>query len=269
MRFIWLILCFCAASTARAQTLAGGFADLGFGTLDTGADAQTGSALRAEAAWDLGAVGLQVGAQLATLDGETDAALRAILTKDLRWPVRLGLSVAYATDDLVRDDAVNFGLHAIHRTDWHSLELNLLLPNHIRETGAFSFTFAGEQWLTRDLSIKTELFRLSTDPEEPDFYTISLRLAYAVNDRWTVFAQGYQTVSDTYLIKNNGTHLGLAYQLSETTQITATLDQLRPEAAEAALGVTLGVSYDFGSARDDGVMFQSAIRPDRLRLGRF
>ena len=164
---------------------------------------------------------------------------------------------------------MTFGFHGLYSSGGSYFEANLLLPNHIRETGAFSFNIAGEQRLTQKLSIKTELYRLSTDLEDPDYYTISLTGNYAINDILTVFAQGFQTTSDDYDIKGNGTHLGLAYQFAPQADIRVSLDSLRPEADDAAFGATLALHYDFGGDRDQGRMFQTAITPDRLGIGAF
>ena len=270
MRLAWVPFCLLAGAPLQAQDLSSGFADLSFGVLYGDAGAVTGSRFAAETDWALGAVGVQLGASVAAFgDEDTSAAFRAILTRDLRWPVRLGLSVAYATFDGVQDDAVTFGFHGLYRSEWQVIEANLLLPNHIRETGTFSFNIAGEQWLTEALSIKTDLYRLSTDTEDPDYYTISLQLNYAVNDRVSVFAQGFQTVSDDYDIKGEGTHLGLGYRVTPALQLVATLDSLRPQVGEPSTGLTLALSYDFGGARDDGLMFQTDIIPDRFKLGAF
>ena len=266
MRPLCLIFCLVAGQPLCAQGLTG-FADLSFGGVQGNpaaghADVETAGAL--------GPVGWQIGASVASFgDADSTAAFRAILTRDLRWPVRVGLSAAYATNDGVRDDAVTFGFHGLYRVPGTSIEASLLLPNHIRETGTFSFNFAGEQWLTPKLSVKTGLYRLSTDLEDPDYYTISLQLNYAVNDTLTVFAQGFQTTSDDYDIKGNGTHLGLAYQFAPHAQVLASLNQLRPDQGDAALGASLALSYDFGGARDDGRMFQTQIVPDRFWVGAF
>lgn len=63
-------------------------------------------------------------------------------------------------DDGVQGGTATFGLHARARTDWYGIEANLLLPDHIRDTGAFSFQFLGQQQLTRNLSVETQLYRL-------------------------------------------------------------------------------------------------------------
>lgn len=261
----WLL----AATSAQAQGFETAALDFSFGNLRGDTSDLNGTRIAAESAWDLGAVGLQLGASVDQLDQETEAGLRAILTRDLRWPVRLGLSVAYATNDGVQDDAVTFGVHALYRSDWQVLELNLLVPNHIRDTGAFSFNISGQQWLTSKLSIETDLYRRSTDIEDPDIYSIGLRLNYLINDDWGVFAQGFQTVSDNYDIKNEGTHLGVTYHLSPSAQIIASLDSLRPQAADSSLGLTVGLHYDFGTPRNDSRLFQTAILHDRFALGAF
>lgn len=267
MRPFWLTICCLAGTPLYAQGPDAGFADLSFGGLQDGATEARGAV---ETDWSLGAVGLQIGASAASFgDDNSTAAFRAILTRDLRWPVRLGLSVAYETNDGVWDDAATFGFHGLYRSDWTYLEANLLLPNHIRETGTFSFNVAGEQWLTPKLSLKTGLYRLSTDTEDPDYYTISLTANYVVTDTLTVFADGFQTTSDDYDIKGNGTHLGVAYQFSPNAKLRASLDSLRPEAGDASLGATLALQYDFGGSRDQGRMFQTAIIPDRLWVGAF
>jgi hypothetical protein len=261
----WLL----AATSAQAQGLDFATFDLSFGSLRGDSSNLNGTRAAGETIWDLGVVGLQLGASADQLGDDTGASFRAILTRDLRWPVRLGLSAAYASNDGVQDNAATFGFHALYRGDWSFLELNLLLPNHIRETGAFSFNISGEQWLTSNLSIKTDLYRRSTDIEDPDIYTISLRLNYVVNDDWTVFAQGFQTVSDDYDIKSEGTHLGVEYRITPSAQVTASLDSLRPQVGEAALGLTVGVLYDVGARREDNLMFQTAILHDRFALGAF
>ena len=270
MRLCWIPFCVLAGSSLQAQTLTSGFADLSFGGLFGDAGTLDGGRLSAETQWALGPVGLQIGASLAGFGSENSAAaFRAILTRDLQRPVRLGLSIAYETNDGVKDDTVTFGFHGLYRSDWTDLEANLLLPNHIRETGTFSFNIAGEQWLTRDMSIKTDFYRLSTDTEDPDYYSISLQLNHAVNDTLTIFAQGFQTVSDDYDIKGEGTHIGMAYQVTPALQVVATLDQLRPQVGDASTGLTLALRYDFGGPRDDGQMFQTAISPDRFYFGAF
>ena len=267
MRIMWLVVCGVVGSPLCAQGINTGFFDLDLGSLQNGATEGRGAI---ETDWSLGVVGLQIGASAASFGTDNStAAFRAILTRDLQWPVRLGLSVAYETNDGVRDDTVTFGVHGLYRSSWTYLEANLLLPNHIRDTGTFSFNIAGEQWLTQSLSIKTGLYRLSTDTEDPDYYTISLTANYAATDNLTVFAEGFQTTSDDYDIKANGTHLGVDYQFSPNAKLRASLDQLRPEDGDASLGATLALQYDFGGSRDQGRMFQTAIIPDRLWVGAF
>ena len=270
MRLCWIPFCVLVGSPLQAQSLSSGFADLSFGGLFGDAGTINGGLLDAETQWALGPVGVQVGASLAGFGGaESTADFRAILTRDLQWPMRLGLSIAYETNDGVMDDTITFGFHGLYRSNWTYLEANLLLPNHIRETGTFSFNIAGEQWLTQALSIKTDLYRLSTDTEDPDYYTISLQLNYAVNDAITVFAQGFQTVSDDYDIKGEGTHIGMAYHVTPALQVVATLDQIRPQVSDASAGLTLALRYDFGGPRNDSLMFQTAISPDRFYLAAF
>ena len=265
MRLLWLTIGFLAGTPLFAQGFEGGFADVGFGGLQGVAPE---GRFAVETDWTLGTAGLQIGASATSLGADTStAAFRAILTRDLRWPVRLGLSVAYETSDKVRDDTITFGFHGLYQSRWTSLEANLLLPNHIRETGAFSFNIAGEQWLTPDFSIKTNLYRLSTDLETPDYYTISLTANYAVTDRLGIFAEGFQTTSDDYSIKGNGTPVGVAYQFSPQAKLRASLDSLRPDTGPSALGATVTLQYDFGGPRDQGRMVQTAIVPDRLSVG--
>lgn len=258
-----------ATTSAQAQGFDTAAFDVRFGSLQGETTDLIGGRMSAETAWSLGAVGLQLGASVDQLGEDAVGNFRAILTRDLSWPVRLGLSAAYATNDGVQDDAVTFGMHALYRGNGQFLELNLLLPNHIRETGTFSFNIAGEQWVTPKLSIRTDLYRRSTDIEDPDIYTISLKLNYVITDDWTVFGQGFQTVSDDYDIKNEGTHLGVAYQMTPATRIAASLDSVRPQAADPAVGLTLGLQYDLGGPRDDSLMFQTAITHDRFALGAF
>lgn len=267
MRHYWLLFSILAGTPLWAQGPESGFAELSVGSLQ-GAEPQQRFAVETD--WSLGMVGLQIGANGASFGPENStAAFRGILTRDLRWPVRLGLSVAYETNDGVWEDAITFGFHARYRSNWSFFEANLLLPNHIRETGTFSFNIAGEQWLTPDLSLKTELYRLSTDLEDPDFYTISLTGSYAINDALTVFAQGFQTTSDDYDIKGNGTHLGAAYQFTQQAKLRVSLDSLRSKNEDAAFGATLALHYDFGGERDQGRMFQTSISPDRFGIGAF
>ena len=270
MRLCWITLFALASAPLQAQNVSSGFADLSFGGLFGDAGTTPGGRIDAETQWALGSVGVQIGASLAGFGGADPAAdFRAILTRDLKWPVRLGLSVAYETNDGVKDDTITFGFHGLYRSNWTYAEANLLLPNHIRETGTFSFNIAGEQWLTRELSIKTGLYRLSTDTEDPDYYTISLQLNCAVTDTLSVFAQGFQTVSDDYDIKADGTHIGMAYHVSPALQVVASLDQLRPQVGDASAGLTLALRHDFGGQHNDSLMFQTAISPDRYYLGAF
>lgn len=267
MRPYWLTIFLIAGTPLGAETQADGFASLRYGGLQNGV---TAARAELETDWALGAVGLQIGANLASFDAEdSSAAFRAILTRDLRWPVRLGLSVAYETNDGVKDAAVTFGFHGLYRTQSTFVEVNLLLPNHIRETGTFSFNIAGEQWLADKLSVKTELYRLSTDLEDPDYYSISLQLNYAKTENLTVFAQGFQTTSDDYDIQGNGTHLGVAYKLGPNVRVMASLESLRPDAGDNVLGASVAFRYDFGSSRDQVGMFETAIIPDRFWIGAF
>lgn len=267
MRPLWILFGLMTATPLCAQNLASGFADLSYGGLQGGEIAGHG---QIESSWDIGDFGLQVGASAASIAAQDrSAAFRAILTRDMRWPVRLGLSVAYETNDGVWDDAITFGFNGLYRSDSSTFEANLLLPNHIRQTGTFSFNIAGEQWLDPKLSIKTELFRLSTDLEDPDYYTISLTANYVATESLTVFAQGFQTTSDDYDIKGNGTHLGVAYQFSPQARLRVSLDSVRPEGGDAIFGASLGLQYDFGSAGERGHMFQTAIVPDKFWLGAF
>ena len=267
MRQLVLVLGIFAATPLAAESISTGFSDFAIGGLQGSAGSATALL---ETDWSLGAVGVQVGSSVTSFGADNStAAFRAILTRDLRWPVRLGLSVAYESSDRVRDDTVTFGFHGLYRSDHTYFEANLLLPNHIRETGAFSFNIAGEQRISEKLSIKTSLYRLSTDLEDPDYYTISLTANYAANDSLAFFVEGFQTTSDNYEIKGNGTHLGMAYQFAPHANLRVSLDSLRPEQGDASLGASLALHYDFGGPRDQGRMFQTLIIPDRYHAGAF
>ena len=110
---------------------------------------------------------------------------------------------------------------------------------------------------------------MSTDLEDPDYYTISLTANDAASDVFMVFAQGYQTTSDDYDIKGNGTHLGVAYRFVSKLELRASLDSVRPDGDDPALGATLALQFEYGGGKDRGQMFQTAITPDRFWIGAF
>ena len=272
MRLSWLLWlpCLTLALPAQAQLLESTQIELQAGLLDHQTGVQTLGLASVETMVDLDAFGLQVGAlttATSTLDNTT--AVRVIATRNLRWPVTLGLSAAYASTDGVQSGTATFGLHARYATHWTWVEGNLLLPDHIRESGAFSFSILGGQRLSDNATLSTRLYRLSTDAEDPDTYTIALGLDVDMTDRLGLFIQGFQTVSDDYDIRSTGTRLGLRVGLGQDMQISASLDQVRPADADAALGLTLGWHRSFGGGTAPERMFDAAILPSRFATESF
>ncbi len=269
MRMMPVVVLLISAMPVCAQSFDTGTADVRFGVLQGGDDI-TSVRAGTELFWENGAIDLQLGASIAQLgEDAAEGAVRIIASHALKFPLRLGLSVALIPDDMIRTNVVSYGLHGLYQTPSQTLEVAFMIPDHIGSTGAFSFDIDGEQRLTDDLSITTHLYRRSTDPEVPDFYSIGLGGSYALTDRLTFVGEAFQTVTDVYDVENNGGRIGIEYQLSPRLELTASLINVVPVRGDGSTGLSIAARFDFGDHGEPGRLFRVGAIPDRFEIANF
>lgn len=270
MRMICCLVGLMSATSLSAQTFEAGRTELSTGVLDGDSGSVSSFRLTGAGSWDLGALGLQIDGSFDQLDPEDGVVTgRAILTADMPIPLRLGISVALTADDGVQADTTTLGLHALYLTDDLRLDGALQFPDHISETGAFSFSISGEQWVTDRLMITTDLYRLSLDDEVEDFYSIGLGAGYRATDRVMLIGEAYQTAADTDAYRDWLYRLGLSYDVRPGLAVTGFYTRRMDDTGTDADGLSVEARFDFGPQGDTARMFQSGPNADRFRIGAF
>jgi hypothetical protein len=270
MRMICCVAFMATATPILGQTFEAASAELIAGSFGGTGDDISSFRLTSAGSWEFGALGLQVDGSIDKLDEENSVATaRAILTTDLPIPVRLGASLSFTTDDGVQQDTATLGLHALYMTDDLRLDGALQFPDHINETGAFSFSMLSEQMVTPRIMITTDLYRLSMDDELQDYYSVGLGTRYLVNDQVTLIAEGYKTAADTYVYEDTIARLGMSYDIAPGIEITAFYLHRLDHDGTNADGLSVVARWDMGADREQARLFQYGPNADRFAIGAF
>jgi hypothetical protein len=266
MRFFWGLLCVIWSVPLVAQTFDASETQLSFGTVGD----VTSQRLTSAAAWDFGFAGIQIDGSLDRLDAQDPVGTaRAILTTDAGARIRLGVSLAMTSDDGIEENVATLGLHALYLTPDLRLDGTLQFPDHIDETGAFSFSIQGEQMLTQRIMITTDLFRLSMDDELQDYYSVGLGAAYLLSEKLRLFGEGYLTAADTYVFEDKTFNAGLAYRLSPSAELEIRYIRRIEEDGDSSDGLSVLARLNLGAPHQSARLFQSGPNADRFAIGAY
>lgn len=255
---------------AAGPALAFEAADVGlrFGALS--GDPDTFSAIRVtgETALDFGPWGIQLGATLSHLTDAEQNAARIIAFRDA-GAFRLGLSAAKVSFDGAESNSGALGFHALWSAPGARIDATILAPDHIDDTGAFSYGISGEQAIGQNVSITTDLYRLTTDLEIDDFWSIALGLRHSMTDNLTLSASGIRSTADDDNFDNNLARLGLDWRMSPETTLSATFIHLVADDDSHHNGIEFRLTRAFGPVADHARLFDNGPLPDRFAIGAY
>jgi hypothetical protein len=252
-----------------AAAFEAGVADLRYGSLSGDPGTFSAARLNGETALDFGTWGLQFGATLAHLTDADQNTARALIYRDLGDHVRLGFSTARASYDGAETATADIAIHALWTAPGARIDASLVLPDHVDTTGAFSYDISGVQSLGHGLAVTTDLYRLSTDLELDDFWSITVGLRYDATDRMTITAAGIRSTADDYNFDNRMARLGLDWRLTDTTVASASLLHLVTDDDGNQTGVEVRLRRDFGAPADTSRLFDAGPGTDRFAIGAF
>jgi hypothetical protein len=264
-----LTLALCIAAATPALGLETGTIDLRYGSLSGDPGTFSAARLIGETALTFGPWGLQFGATLAQLTDADQNTARAVLFRNEGAHFRIGASVATASFDGVETAGTDFGLHFLWTAPGARIDAALVVPLHVVDTGSFSYDISGLQRLTPTIAVTTDLYRLSTDQELDDFWSIALGLRYDASDRMVLTAAGSRSTADDYNFDNRMARLGLDWRMADATTVSAALLHLVTEDDGTQTGVELRLRRDFGPAADHARLFDTGPLPDRFAIGAF
>lgn len=245
------------AAPAAAQGLDGARVDLSFGLLSGDASGIGTGEARADAAWAFGAFGLQAGAEFSGLgfaegtpvDTLAVEAVHLILWRDVSARLRLGASATLLGGDTPGADTPAIGLHGRYDGIGFTIEGDIVKPlDDDASNGTIIGSLRIAQELTDDLTLRTELFRQSTDSEEQDRWAILLGADYTLDPRTTLFADAFHSGADDAAFTSTGLHLGLARSFGPGHEVFAAIT-IKDGTAITAEGVTLGLRFDWDGDR--------------------
>ncbi len=242
--------------------------DLRFGSLFGDPDPFAAARLTGETALDFGRWGLQLGATLSHLSDADQNAARIIAFRDA-GAFRIGLSAARVSFDGAESNSGALGFHVLWSAPGARIDAAIIAPDHLNNTGAFSYDISGEQAIGRNLSVTTDLYRLTTDLELDDFWSIALGLRHAVTDDVTLTVAGIHSKADDDNFDNNLARLGLDWRLTSETTLSATLVHLVADDDSHRNGVEFRLTRAFGPSADHARLFDSGPLPDRFAIGAY
>jgi outer membrane receptor protein involved in Fe transport len=261
-----LAAAFLAAQPAHAFDTAD--VDLSFGTMTGDPDPFVDNRLTGETALDFGRWGIQLGAALSHLSDADQNAARILAFRDA-GAFRLGLSAARVSFDGAESDSATYGFHVLWTAPGARIDAAIIAPDHIDDTGAFSYDISGEQALGQRMTVTTDLYRLSTDLELDDFWSIALGLRYAMTDRFDLSVAGIRSTADDDNFDNSLARLGLDWHPTPETTLSATLLHLVADDDSHESGLELRLTRAIGPAADHARLFDSGPLPDRFAIGAF
>jgi hypothetical protein len=257
------VLLLLATPAAAFET---GTATLTWGSLDGEAGSFSGTRATAEIAHDPGPWGLQLGVALSTLTDADQNSARGLLWRDVGAGFSLALSAARTSDDGAQTDNGSLAFHILRETPGSRIDASIALPDHLDDTGAFSYDISGVQRLSPRLDVVTDLYRLTTDEEFDDFWSISLGLRYAATDRLTLAATAIRSTADDFNFNNHMARLGADWALTDSLTASATVLHLVTVDDGTQTGLELALRRDFGARR---APFDGGPLTDRITIGAF
>jgi hypothetical protein len=246
-----------------------GVADLRYGSLSGDPGTFSAARLNGEGALDFGTWGLQLGATLAHLTDADQNTARALVFRDIGPRVRLGISTGRSSFDGAEGNTTDISIHALWTAPGARIDASLALPDHVDDTGAFSYDISGVQSLGRGLAVTTDLYRLSTDLELDDFWSITIGLRYDATERMTLTAAGIRSTADDYNFDNRMARLGLDWRLTDTAVASAALLHLVTADDGTQTGLEIRLRRNFGAPVDTSRLFDAGPLTDRLAIGAF
>jgi hypothetical protein len=259
-----LLLAAPAAQAFEAATV-----DLSFGSLAGDPGTFSSARLVGETAFDLGRWGVQIGATLSSLSETDQNSARILVWRELGERFRLGLSTSQTSYDGAQTNTSGLAFHLLWTAPGAHIDAAIQAPDHLDTTGAFSYDISGEQRLTPRLAVTTDLYRLTTDEEFDDFWSISLGLSYDLTNRITLTGAGIRSTADDYNFDNRMARLGAEWHLSPALTASATVLHLVTADDGTQTGLELALRRDFGAAPDRARLFDSGPLTDRFIIGAF
>lgn len=258
------LLVLLAATPAAA--FESGNATLSWGSLSGDPGTFAGARTTAEIAQSAGPWGLQLGLALSTLTDADQNSARLLVWRDVGAGFRLALSAARTSDDGAQTDNGGLAFHVQRETPGSRIDASIAAPDHLDDTGAFSYDISGLQRLSPRLDVVTDLYRLTTDEEFDDFWSISIGLRYAATDRLTLTATGIRSTADDFNFNNHMAKVGADWAVTDHLTASASLLHLVTVDDGNQTGLELALRRDFGAGR---APFDGGPLTDRLTIGAF
>lgn len=256
-----------AAAPAHAIEMA--TVDLSFGSLSGDPGIFSSARLETETAFDLGVWGVQLGATLSSLTETDQNGARILFWREAGDRFRFGLSTSQTSYDGAETNTRGLAFHILWTAPGAHVDASIQTPDHIVSTGAFTYDISGEQQITSRLAVTTDLYRLTTDEEFDDFWSIALGLRHGLTDRFTLTGAGIRSTADDYKFDNRMARLGAEWELSPALTVSATLLHLITADDGTQTGLEIALRRDFGDAPDRARMFDPGPLPDRFVIGAF
>jgi hypothetical protein len=243
--------------------------DLSFGSLIGDPGTFSSARLESETAFDLGAWGVQLGATLSSLTETDQNSARILVWREAGDRFRFGLSTSQTSYDGAETNTRGLAFHILWTAPGAHIDASIQTPDHIVSTGAFTYDISGEQQITSRLAVTTDLYRLTTDEEFDDFWSIALGLRYDIGDRLTLTGAGIRSTADDYKFDNRMARLGAEWNLSPALTVSATLLHIVTADDGNQTGLELALRRDFGAAPDRDRLFDPGPLTDRFIIGAF